>query len=178
MRVLIIDDEMAVHEAYRQCLETSARSAADTSLEAMAASLFADSSADTVSKEPLPSFECTFASQGLEGVALVEKSLTERHPFHVAFIDVRMPPGIDGKETAKRIRALDPEINIVIVSAYSDHGVTDIARVAGPPDKIFYISKPFTADEVCQMATALCWTQQAIGGPVTRAARANRSRRS
>lgn len=66
-----------------------------------------------------------------------------------------MPPGIDGKETAHRIRNIDPDVNIVIVTAYSDHSVTDIAAVASPPHKIFYIQKPFAAAEVRQMAQAL-----------------------
>jgi diguanylate cyclase (GGDEF)-like protein len=67
-----------------------------------------------------------------------------------------MPPGIDGRETARRIRRIDPEINLVIVTAYTDHSVTDIAATAGPADKLFYICKPFGAEEVSQMALALC----------------------
>ena len=92
--------------------------------------------------------------QGVDAVALVAQR-QEENPFQVAFIDIRMPPGIDGKETARRIRAIDPMINLVIVSGYSDFTVTDIASVAGPADKIYYISKPFAADEVRQMALAL-----------------------
>jgi diguanylate cyclase (GGDEF)-like protein len=96
-----------------------------------------------------------YAAQGLEGVQMIAAALAAGTPFKAVFIDLRMPPGIDGKETARRIRALDPEVNIVIVSAWSDHSVTDIAAVAGPADKIFYICKPFEADEVRHMARAL-----------------------
>jgi DNA-binding LytR/AlgR family response regulator len=66
-----------------------------------------------------------------------------------------MPPGIDGKETATRIRALDPDINLVIVTGYSDFAPIEISKVAGPADKIFYIAKPFEVAEVAQMAMAL-----------------------
>lgn len=160
MRVLIIDDEAPVHEAYRQCLETSEPSEKAASLEAMARSLFAVAGADAAGAGAAPDqpgeFACCHVFQGLDGVAKVKQSLETGDPYQVAFIDVRMPPGIDGKETARRIRALDPDINIVIVSGYSDHNVTDIAAVAGPPDKIYYISKPFAASEVRQMAWALC----------------------
>ena len=159
MKVLIVDDEAVLHDAYRRSFEASAGAVADHSLEAMANSLFSnDSSAgneNSAQAAPEQELQCVFASQGLQGVAQVEQSLAENTPFQVAFIDIRMPPGIDGKETAKRIRAIDPSINLVIVSAYSDHGITEIAKVAGPPDKIFYISKPFAADEVRQMAVAL-----------------------
>ncbi len=169
MRLLIIDDETALHDAYRHALAPSDNNEAVDELQKMANSLFAEpgfaaDAADTPARSAEPSFECSYAGQGLEGYAMVEQSLAVRQPYKVAFIDVRMPPGIDGKETARRIRALDPLINIVIVSAYSDHGVTEIARVAGPADKIFYISKPFTADEVRQMATALTqrWDADAL----------------
>ena len=160
MRLLIIDDETALHDAYRHALAVSGDMDSVDELQKMANSLFAEPADDTAEADAPPrpvelAFECSFAGQGLEGIAMVEQSLADRQPYKVAFIDVRMPPGIDGKETARRIRALDPLINIVIVSAYSDHGVTEIARVAGPADKIFYISKPFTADEVRQMASAL-----------------------
>ena len=66
-----------------------------------------------------------------------------------------MPPGIDGKETATRIRALDPDINLVIVTGYSDFSPIEISKAAGPLDKIFYIAKPFEVAEVVQTATAL-----------------------
>ncbi len=104
-------------------------------------------------------FDITYASQGLEAIEQVSRAGEDR--FAVAFIDVRMPPGIDGRETARQIRALDPEINIVIVTGFSDFSPLEIARVAGPPDKIFYIAKPFEVEEIVQTATALCHRWQA-----------------
>ena len=169
MRLLIVDDEAALHDAYRHALAAAVNGDATDALQQMARSLFAEPGADLAAADAAempaePEFDCSCATQGLDGVALVEQSLIDRQPYKVAFIDVRMPPGIDGKETARRIRALDANINIVIVSAYSDHGVTEIARVAGPADKLFYISKPFTAEEVRQMATALAkrWDVDAL----------------
>lgn len=151
MRILVVDDEKAIHDAYRHILSPDARSRDDL-LDDLAGALFEDFEA--ASSEDAPA-DITFCSQGLEAVAAVETAIAEDRPFQVAFIDVRMPPGIDGKETARRIRLLDSRINIVIVSAYTDHNVTDIALAAGPADKIFYISKPFAAAEIQQMATAL-----------------------
>lgn len=122
----------------------------------MAQSLFSDASDDLGSlAHPVPSMEVTYLAQGEDAVSAVSEARAQGMPFQVAFIDVRMPPGIDGKETARQIRTIDPDINIVIVSAYSDHNVTDICEVAGPADKLYYISKPFAADEVIQMAKAL-----------------------
>ena len=162
MRILVIDDEPAMHESYRQSFAPKQNGDA-AALSAMAADLFGDDDdapAPTAAADAM-AFELTHAMQGLDGVAALEKSLADGDPFSVAFIDVRMPPGIDGKETATRIRKLDPNINIVIVTGFSDFSPIEISKSAGPADKIFYIAKPFEVAEVVQTATALSgrWKQ-------------------
>jgi diguanylate cyclase (GGDEF)-like protein len=152
MRILIVDDEPGVHDSYRRSFY---RATGDTgALSAMAAELFGDSGA-AEPDDHIIDFALTHCLQGLDAVQAVEEARSAEKPFAVAFIDVRMPPGIDGKETARRIRALDPEVNIVVVTGYSDFSPVEISRVAGPPDKIFYIAKPFEVAEIQQTATAL-----------------------
>ncbi|WP_262503916.1 EAL domain-containing protein [Sphingosinithalassobacter sp. CS137] len=161
MRILIVDDEPAMHQSYRQVFGSGAAGAGSSAaLSAMAAELFGDDEGagdapDAPSANDSIVFDCNHQSQGLDAVAEVEASIASGERFAVAFIDVRMPPGIDGKETARRIRALDPDINLVIVTGYSDFSPLDISRAAGPADKIFYIAKPFQAEEVLQTASAL-----------------------
>lgn len=151
MRILIVDDEPAMHDSYRRSF---APVSADTgALDAMAAELFGDD--DSAATDDAPAFALTHAMQGHDGVAAVEAAIRAGDPYAVAFIDVRMPPGIDGKETAVRIRALDPDIHLVIVTGFSDFSPIEISKAAGPADKIFYIAKPFEVAEVTQMATAL-----------------------
>ena len=152
MRILIVDDEPAMHDSYRRSFAPVA--VATGLLDAMAAELFGDDDA-AAPDETGPDFALTHCMQGLDAVAAVETALRDGDPFAVAFIDVRMPPGIDGKETAVRIRALDPNINLVIVTGYSDFSPVEISKAAGPADKIFYIAKPFEVAEVTQMASAL-----------------------
>ena len=153
MRILIVDDEPGMHQSYRQCFR---RVGGDQghALDAMAAELFGDDAAPEAAEEP-GNFETVHCMQGAEGVEAVAAGLARGERFAVAFIDVRMPPGIDGKETAKRIRQLDPDINLVIVTGFSDFSPLEISRAAGPADKIFYIAKPFQAEEVVQTAIAL-----------------------
>lgn len=153
MRILIVDDEPGMHESYRQCFKR-AGGGQDNALDTMAAELFGADDAPVAADVPA-SFDTTHCMQGAEGVEAVAAGLARGERFAVAFIDVRMPPGIDGKETAKRIRALDPDINLVIVTGFSDFSPLEISRAAGPADKIFYIAKPFQAEEVVQTATAL-----------------------
>lgn len=154
VRILIVDDEPAMHASYRECFGGSRGGANVAELSAMAAELFGEDEAGDM-PEAGAEFDCVHFNQGLDAVAAVEDGLSRGERFAVAFIDVRMPPGIDGKETAKRIRELDPDINLVIVTGYSDFSPLDISRAAGPADKIFYIAKPFQAEEVIQTATAL-----------------------
>ncbi|WP_425231113.1 two-component system response regulator [Sphingomonas sp.] len=140
-----------MHDSYRRTF-AGAAGGAEVTLEAMAAELWDDM---PDSAEAVPDYAPTYLYQGLEAVAAVEAALAAGTPYAVAFIDIRMPPGIDGRETAKRIRALDPEINIVIVTGFSDFSPLEISKVAGPADKIFYIAKPFEVAEVQQTAAAL-----------------------
>ena len=146
-----------MHDSYRRSF-ASARSEAGEALDAMAADLWDDT--PPADGEDAPEYALTHATQGLDAVAEVERALAAGTPFSVAFIDIRMPPGIDGRETAKRIRALDPEINLVIVTGFSDFAPLEISKVAGPADKIFYIAKPFEVAEIQQTAAALVarWT--------------------
>jgi diguanylate cyclase (GGDEF)-like protein len=150
-RILIVDDEAAMHDSYRRSFAGSRADEADA-LDAMAADLWDD--VDEGAPEAAH-YALTHMSQGLDAVAEVERAQKAGSPFAVAFIDIRMPPGIDGRETAKRIRALDPDINIVIVTGFSDFSPLEISKVAGPADKIFYIAKPFEVAEIQQTAAAL-----------------------
>jgi diguanylate cyclase (GGDEF)-like protein len=159
MRILIVDDEPAVHESYRRCFAPVTTEASDALL-AMAGELW-DDDAEPKPEPCQPKIDATHCTQGLDGVEAVERALANGQPYSVAFIDIRMPPGIDGKETAQRIRALDPDINIVIVTGYSDFSPLEIAQVAGPVDKLFYVAKPFEVVEICQTATALAHRWQA-----------------
>ena len=151
-RILIVDDEPAMHDSYTRSFKPQ-RGESEGALDAMAAELFGDDAPDARGDET--DFALTHELQGLDAVAAVERALAAGTPYPVAFIDIRMPPGIDGRETAKRIRALDPDINLVIVTGFSDFSPIEISKVAGPADKIFYIAKPFEVAEIVQTATAL-----------------------
>ena len=149
MRILIVDDEPAMHDSYRRCF---APVRCDDALRVMATELFGEP-ADA--PEPLDGFEFIHCDQGIDAVAEIERARAEGRPFAVAFIDIRMPPGIDGRETARRIRESDAEVNLCVVTGYSDFTPMEIAKVAGPADKMFYIAKPFDVAEIRQTATAL-----------------------
>ncbi|MFO0722556.1 MAG: response regulator [Myxococcota bacterium] len=149
-RVLVIDDNRAIHEDLRKVL--SAPPASDA-LEDVEALLFG-AEAQAPRREQ-PTFEVYSAYQGQDGIDQVKASLESDCRFALAIVDMRMPPGIGGLETIERILALDSEIQIVICTAYSDSSWEEIVDRFGSTDRLLILRKPFDAAEVCQMALAL-----------------------
>ena len=101
------------------------------------------------------SFEPVFCDQAEAAVAAVKEALAREQPFAVVFLDMRMPPGRDGVWAATHIRELDPAVEIVICTAYSDVDPCEIGSYVPPEDKLSYLQKPFHPHEVRQMTIAL-----------------------
>ncbi|HUO07122.1 MAG TPA: EAL domain-containing protein [Phycisphaerae bacterium] len=147
-RILIIDDSDAIHTDFRKTLKGSVEL---SSLAAADAALFG---------EPEPSdagvsFEVDSAMQGQEGYELVKSARRTGHPYALAFVDMRMPPGWDGLETLEHLFKEDPEIQVVVCTAYSDYSWEEMTRRIGKNDRVLILKKPFDRIEVCQLATAL-----------------------
>lgn len=147
-RILVIDDNVSIHDDFRKILQAEAGAHA---LDQARASLFGG--------EPLvqglDQFELEYADQGETAVAKVEMACREGHPYAVAFVDMRMPPGWDGLETIERMWSVDSEIQTVICTAYTDHSWDDIIRRLGCDDRLLILQKPFSSIEVAQLAASL-----------------------
>ncbi|HEY0713998.1 MAG TPA: ATP-binding protein, partial [Polyangia bacterium] len=85
----------------------------------------------------------------------VQEAREQRRPYAVAFVDVRMPPGWDGIETINHLWRVDPDLQVVICTAYSDHSWPEIIRRLAPTDGLLILRKPFDAVEIRQMAHTL-----------------------
>ncbi len=150
-RVLIIDDDPEIRNAYRMVLSPE-RADPNSSVAQLAQLLGNDR---TPEPSASPSFELSFSGQGPEGVELATIAHESNQPFAAAFIDIRMPPGFDGMETAACIRRMDPDIEIVMVTAYSDRYREQIVQAVGAPEKLLFLRKPFDPEELIQMALSL-----------------------
>ncbi len=159
IRVLVVDDEPAVLDAYRQVLGKAASSSADQeAMNELRARLFVAVAGTPTAVGSLPQrnrFEPEFCNGAEAAVAAVREACGADRPFAVVFLDMRMPPGPDGAWAAGKIREIDPQVEIVICTAYSDVDPVEISRRAPPEDKLFYLQKPFHPHEVRQMALAL-----------------------
>src|SRR5476651_487944 len=118
-RILIVDDNRAIHEDFRKILLSPA---SNQPLQDLEDDLFGETR--TARHTPID-FRLDSAYQGSEALTLVQQAINEGQRYSLAFIDMRMPPGWDGLETIERLWAVDPTIQMVICSAYSDHDWTD-----------------------------------------------------
>jgi diguanylate cyclase (GGDEF)-like protein len=158
IRVLVVDDEPEVRDAYRQVLAESEVSLEMTGFHELRSRLFRKSPAEALRARAAlraTSFEPVFCEQATQAVAAVKEALARNEPFAVVFLDMRMPPGPDGVWAATQIRELDPAVEIVICTAYSDADPGEIGGYVPPEDKLSYLQKPFHPHEVRQMTIAL-----------------------
>ena len=148
-RVLVIDDQASIREDFQKILGSSAGAEA---AQSDARSAFLGSAEPVVTHAQ---FELTTADQGQQGVDFLRAGLLKGEPFAMAFVDVRMPPGMDGLQTVKALWELDARLQVVICTAYSDYSFDDIVREVGSSDRLLILKKPFDPVEVRQMAGAL-----------------------
>jgi diguanylate cyclase (GGDEF)-like protein len=157
IRVLVVDDEAAIRDAYRQIFSDPEPEAQNDARRKLGARLFGDDVPKVPARLPsaAPSFDVVYCESAEAAVAAVKDALHAKQPFAVAFLDMRMPPGQDGVWAAGRIRELDASIEIAVCTAYSDVDPCDIGGRVPPEDKLSYLQKPFHPHEVRQMAIAL-----------------------
>jgi two-component system sensor histidine kinase/response regulator len=136
-RILVIDDDRGTHKLIRGMLSKAV------------------SHADEPDSSLMPDFQIDSAYQGEEGLNLIEKSLQEKRPYFLAFVDVRMPPGWDGIVTTAKIMAKCSDLQVIICTAFSDYSWQQIVSVLGHLDRIVVLPKPFKKIDVVQLAVAM-----------------------
>ncbi|MEO6741455.1 MAG: response regulator, partial [Chthoniobacteraceae bacterium] len=148
-RILVVDDNRAIHGDFRKILGRT--ESAQGGLSDARSRLFGD----TQPQQKAEGFQIDSAYQGAEAVEMVRRARDEGRPFAMAFVDVRMPPGLDGIETTAKLWEVDPHLQIVICTAYSDYGWDEMTARLGTSDQLLVLKKPFDTIAVLQMAGAL-----------------------
>ncbi len=148
LRILVVDDNRSIHGDFRKILVDATTS---DQVHAVEVALFGE---PTDVRRAIR-FELDSAYQGKDGFEMVQRAVAEGRPYAMAFIDVRMPPGWDGIETTARIWEVDPEMQIVICTAYSDHSWDEMVAKLGHSDKLVILKKPFDNIEALQLAASL-----------------------
>ena len=146
-RVLVVDDQGEIHQDFEEMLTPGFTAALTDDL--------ADAFASEVDESFLPKFKLLHARSGSEAYDIVKTTIETGDPIAVAYVDIRMPPGMDGIETTQRIRAIDENIEIVLMSAYTDKSIGEIVHEMDLLHKLLYIRKPFAREEIQQITLAL-----------------------
>ena len=155
LRIIIIDDTLAIHEDYRRVLGGTET---DEDLDDLESELFGDTDERVVTEN----YEIDSAEQGEAGFQMVRDAYLAGNPYALAFVDMRMPPGWDGFTTIQHMWEHDPEIQVVICTAYSDSSWSEIFSTLGHPDRLLVLKKPFDPIELKQLASALTAKWQLI----------------
>lgn len=150
-RILVVDDDPSIHEAFTKILANP--QGLQSSLDTARAAFAGKSSCEPARLDE--GREVFHAHQGEEGVQVVAQALTDGAAIDVAFVDVRMPPGIDGIETVRRIWQVAPKTEIVLCTAWSDYSHEETLKALGYSHRLLILKKPFESIEVRQMALAL-----------------------
>ena len=146
-RVLVVDDQKDIHDDFEEMLRPRATATPDDPVAAFLSHAEPD--------HHLPAFELLHAMGGEEACGLLERQAHRKRPIAVAFVDIRMPPGIDGVATVRNIRRIDRAIEIVLMTAYTDTPLADIVEDMELLHKLLYIRKPFAREEIQQITLAL-----------------------
>ena len=140
IHILIADDDEHILECYREAFGEADPTGHMKALDALDAELFYP---DT-EIEDLPKFDVVACRQGDDAISLAKEAASDGNPFDVVILDVRMPPGIDGVEAGSKIRELDPDVEIVFVTGYSDVERDELERRVPPPMRLHYFNKPIS----------------------------------
>jgi diguanylate cyclase (GGDEF)-like protein len=149
-RILVIDDNDAIHEDFRKVLGGTQLEGQDA-LDMLESELLGSNTTTAT-----PRFELDSEYQGEAGVHKADAADRAGRPYALAFVDMRMPPGWDGLKTIEQLWKVDPDIQVVICSAHSDYEWNEVMARLNHSDKLLVLRKPFEPIEVQQCASALC----------------------
>ena len=164
-RILLVDDNEAIHEDIEAIL-LSHQMDLDDELQELEGSLFGGSVSTNADVLEKIQYQIDHAYQGEEAIRMVREAAENGSPYSLVFMDVRMPPGMDGIEAIQQIWKNYPYIEMVICTAYSDYSWDEIVQNLGSSDKLLFMKKPFDSTALKQTALTLTtkWNlqQQAI----------------
>ena len=157
--VLVIDDQEAILANFATLLDPRQDDVAAT-LDELALAL-GDASTPQATSQAIR-YQMSYARQGSEGVERCRAAKHAGTPFSVAFVDIHMPPGIDGVQTAVELWNIQPDLEIVLCTAHSVYTWQEILDRVPRRDQLVILRKPFDPIEVRQLAA--CLTDKAARG--------------
>ena len=151
-RVLVVDDDARQVGEYVRCLsddfEPDAATDTLTDLEKVLLGEQDDAALG-------PRFEVLSCASGDSAIEAIGHALQSGQPFATVFLEPDVESGSSGLGVARRMRELDPHLNIVLVSRSGKINPDLLGRQIPPADKVFFFKKPLHGAECRQLAAAL-----------------------
>ncbi len=92
-------------------------------------------------------YQVTAVPDGLEAVKTYERALRQGDQFQVVILDATVRGGMGGVEAIERLRGMDPQVNAIICSGYSDEAALSEFLAYGFRGAL---PKPFTRRELAE----------------------------
>jgi two-component system cell cycle sensor histidine kinase/response regulator CckA len=77
-----------------------------------------------------------------DGKEALDTSARHQGPIQLLVTDVVMP-GMNGRELARRLNSLRPEMKVMYISGYTDNAIVHHGMLE---EGVFFLQKPFTAN--------------------------------
>ncbi len=151
-KILLIDDQKEILDSLKKLLSGKDSLKNITNKVGDLVKDFFEAEEAKEEKEEI--YEVHIAERGEKGYAMVKEANEKGEPYSVVAIDMRMP-GWDGMKTATEIRKIDKNIEMLIVTAYTDRKREEIVESVGTPEKLLYLKKPFDREEILQVMLSL-----------------------
>ncbi len=152
-RILIADDNESIHEDFEKILLQNSENGSQ--IPSFEEHFWGEKSAKDDAPADRVNFRVDHAYQGDEAIKMVRSASAEGFPYSLSFMEIRMPPGLNGIVTVSKIWKEFPDTEIVLCTAHSDYTLKDIISTLGMTDQLMFIRKPFDTVTVVQMALAL-----------------------
>lgn len=89
-------------------------------------------------------FEVVVAEDGKKAVEEFNSAVNSKNPFDVVFVDLVMPE-MSGKEVMEKLKEIDPDVNALISSGYSnDKSIAEYEKLGFKG----ILNKPYTLQEL------------------------------
>ncbi len=147
-KVLIVDDTQDIHDLIEVLIEDYQD---DNDNNSFNDSFDFDFGLDNLSMDKAPKKQAnkedeitiSHAYQGDEAVSLLDDE--DNSKFNLVFMDVRMPPGIDGIEALKKISSHNKQgkTMFIVCTAYMDYTKEEVIEMTNNQNVIF-LRKPFS----------------------------------
>lgn len=89
--------------------------------------------------------QADLCEDGESAILMYEEALKTNRPFDLVIMDLTIPGGLGGRDTIKKLLAIDPSANVVVASGYSNDPVMAFHEEYGFKAML---SKPYTVEKI------------------------------